>query len=126
MITNKRKTNQRMKILDYLRRAKTHPTAETVYEDVRKDLPAISLGTVYRNLNLLADEGEILRFKVGNEFHFDGDICNHQHCICTKCGKIMDCFKEDISRYAMKNIKMNNFSPSCVTIIFKGLCKDCK
>ena len=120
-----RNTNQKLKILEYLKSVKTHPTADIVYEAVRKDLPAISLGTVYRNLNQLAADGKILMFKIGNESHFDGDICSHQHCVCTECGKIIDCFQKEINQYAMKKIDVKGFTPACVTIIFKGLCEEC-
>ena len=92
IINNKklRNTNQRLKILEYLKCVKTHPTAEQVYNDLRKDMPAISLATVYRNLHLLAEQKEVLRLEINNEYHFDGDSCRHQHCVCKKCGKIID------------------------------------
>lgn len=121
-----RMTSQRMKILRYLRSVKTHPTAEEVYKNVKKDLPAITLATVYRNLNLLADQGEILKIEIGGHFRFDGDKCCHQHFVCQKCGNIFDIFNQKISDYAMKNIRSKDFEPECVTIIFKGLCKKCK
>jgi len=128
MVINKKKnrlTSQRLKILDYLRGVKTHPTAEMVYNAVKKDLPTISLATVYRNLNLLAEQGEIIKLELNSESHFDGDMCNHQHCVCSKCRRIIDIFQEDISEYAMKKIKSSDFKPSCVNIIFKGHCKHC-
>jgi len=128
MIPNKkqRMTNQRLKILDYLRSVKTHPTADMVYQAIKKDLPAISLGTVYRNLNLLADQGQILRLEINNEFHFDGDVCNHQHCVCKSCGKIIDLFQKNISDYALNKIKTKDFNTECVNIIFYGTCKKCR
>jgi len=120
-----RNTNQKMKILGYLKSVKTHPTAETVYKAVKKELPAISLGTVYRNLNKMAEDREILRFKVGNEFHFDGDTCCHQHCECITCGKIIDCFQKELSEYTLKKIDVKGFKPECVNILFKGRCEQC-
>jgi len=120
-----RLTNQRIKILEHLKSVKTHPTAEMVYDKVIKELPAITLATVYRNLNLLADKGEILRLEINNEYRFDGDISFHQHCVCKKCSKIIDLFQKEISGYALNKIKTNDFEPSSVNIIFHGLCKAC-
>ena len=124
-MTPQRMTSQRIKILEYLRSVKTHPTAEMVYEGVKKDLPAISLATVYRNLNLLAEQGEILKLELNGEFRFDGDMCGHVHAVCTKCGKLYDLMDDKIGKYAMKNFKLKGFTPSCVHIIFKGNCNKC-
>ena len=121
-----RMTSQRVKILEYLKGVKTHPTAEDVYRNVKKALPAITLATVYRNLNLLAEQGKILKFKIHNEYHFDADISCHQHCVCKKCGSICDVFQKEISEYALKKAKLGGFKPDCVNVIFKGLCKKCK
>lgn len=118
-------TNQRLKILQYLKKVKTHPRAEEVYEKIKAEMPAISLATVYRNLNRLAEEGEILRLEINKEYHYDGDKCSHQHCLCKKCGIILDVFQKDISEYALSKIKSEGFQPSCVTIMFNGVCKNC-
>lgn len=125
-MTQQRMTNQRIKILEYLRSVKTHPTAEMVYEGVKKDLPAISLATVYRNLNLLAEQGEILKLEIGGEFRFDGDICSHLHAVCTKCGKVSDIMDPKIPAHALKNFRLKGFKPRCVHIIFKGTCTKCR
>jgi len=120
-----RMTNQKLKIMEYLDKVKTHPTAEEVYKAIKKDLPAISLGTVYRNLNLLSAQGKILKLEVNGEYRFDGELCHHQHCVCEKCGKIIDISQKEISEYAMNKVKTSEFKPSCVRIIFHGLCKSC-
>jgi Fur family peroxide stress response transcriptional regulator len=123
---NTRMTNQRLKIMEYLKSVKTHPTAEMVYNKVVKELPKITLATVYRNLNLLADQGEILRLEINNEYRYDADLSFHQHCVCKKCGKIIDLFQKEISRYALNKIRTNNFKPTSVNVIFYGICKKCK
>jgi len=129
-LADTRKTIQKMKILDYLKRVKTHPTAEQVYSAIRKDLPTISLATVYRNLNLLSEQGEIAKLEVNGEFHFDADICCKSHCICKKCGKIIDIYDKDIAKYAMKQFAAGKdtgkFKPSCVSIMFTGTCSACR
>lgn len=122
---NLRNTSQRIKIVEYLKEVKTHPTAEVVYLEIKKELPAITLATVYRNLNLLADKGEVLRLEINKEYHFDGDISNHQHCVCVNCGKIIDVFQKEVSEYVLDKIKTKNFTPNSVTVIINGLCKEC-
>ena len=128
MIPNKQRriSVQRQKILNYLKSVKTHPTAEMVYSGVKNEMPNVSLGTVYRNLNILAEDGEILKLEINNEFHFDGDLCKHQHCVCNQCGKIMDVFQEEISKYALKKINVKGFEAKCVNVIFNGNCKSCR
>ena len=120
-----RMTNQKIKILQHLKSVRTHPTAEMVYAAVKKDLPAISLATVYRNLHQLSREGKVLKLEINGEFRFDGDVCNHQHFVCTECGRIIDIFHEEISEYALKKVKTLKFHPSCVHIIYRGICDKC-
>ena len=121
-----RTTSQRLKILEYLKSVKTHPTAEIIHKAVSKDLPALTLATVYRNLNLLADQGQILRFEIGKEYRFDGDTCCHQHCICRSCGTIIDFEDKKVNDFAIKRLDRKVFEPESVQIMFYGLCKKCK
>ncbi len=118
-MVRKRNTPQMLKVKEYLDRVRTHPTAEDVYSEVVKQIPTMTLATVYRNLHKLADSGEILKIEVNGEYHFDGDTCYHQHCVCKSCGKITDMFRENISQYAMKNLVSPDFTPECVTVIFQ-------
>jgi Fe2+ or Zn2+ uptake regulation protein len=120
-----RMTSQRLKIIEYLRGVKTHPTAEVVYRAVKKDLPAITLSTVYRNLHLLADNGQILRFNINNEYRFDYDTGIHQHFVCEECGRVFDVHDKNICEYAMEKIRSDMFNPKSVRVIFYGTCKDC-
>ena len=78
-------------IKSFLMTRKDHPTADMVYMNVRQQNPNISLGTVYRNLTLLADIGEIQRLRIGDGVdHFDADTSLHYHFVCTKCGCVED------------------------------------
>lgn len=86
-----RNTKQRQVVLEELRKLTSHPTASTLYEIVRHRIPKISLGTVYRNLELLARAGTILKLDTaGEEARFDGNIHRHAHVRCIKCGRVDD------------------------------------
>ena len=117
-------TNQKLKIIQHLEKVRTHPTAEMIYKEVSKDLPAISLATIYRNLNLLALKGKILKLEINGEAHFDGFCSGHPHFVCSNCGKIYDIDQEEISKYALSKIK--RFKAESVRIIFNGICASCK
>ena len=68
-----------------------HPTADMVYESVRKEIPNISLGTVYRNLHFLADHNELKVIHAGDgKEHFDARTTNHSHFVCDECGSVID------------------------------------
>lgn len=84
-------SRQREAIKNFLMTRRDHPTADVVYNSVRNEFPNISLGTVYRNLTLLADIGEIARLRVGDGVdHFDYNTSPHSHFICTECSRVID------------------------------------
>ena len=84
-------SRQRESIKTCLMGRKDHPTADALYTSIREQFPNISLGTVYRNLNLLVDLGEIRKLSCGDGTdHFDYDTSPHYHFVCKECGKIMD------------------------------------
>ena len=84
-------SKQRKRILELLRSTDTHPTASWIYDRLKKEFPALSLGTVYRNLRILQEQGEITHLDFGSTFdRFDGRVEPHYHFICEGCGKIID------------------------------------
>lgn len=86
-----RHSKQREMIKNFLMTRKDHPTADVIYKSVRQQNPNISLGTVYRNLTLLSELGEIQRLRVGDGVdHFDADTSPHYHFVCTECGSVAD------------------------------------
>jgi len=86
-----RMTKQKRLILEILRGTRVHPTADWVYQQARQVIPDISLGTVYRNLRLLCEAGEIMELSFGSTFsRFDGNPLNHYHFVCRQCGRIYD------------------------------------
>ena len=87
----RRMTRQRETILEIVRTSHSHPDAEEVYRLAKKKIPAISLGTVYRNLKLLAEEGAILEVSFfGGASRFDGMLEAHEHFYCKSCGGVQD------------------------------------
>ena len=87
----RRQTRQRRVILEMLQETREHPTAVRVFEQVRREIPTISLGTVYRNLELLVRMGLVRRLEWGGaEAHFDADTNHHYHVRCVQCGRVDD------------------------------------
>ena len=92
-----KRSKQRDMIKSFLMSRKDHPTADIIYMNVRQENPNISLGTVYRNLTLLADIGEIQRLRVGDGVdHFDADTSPHYHFVCTECSSVIDLEMDNI------------------------------
>jgi Fur family transcriptional regulator, peroxide stress response regulator len=119
-----RMTKQREIILDYLKSVTSHPTAEIIHQEVLKDMPNISLGTVYRNLKYLVDEGFVLCIiDNGGINHFDGDISEHGHFFCRKCGKIKDVVFE---KTHMHKKQLDVGIVDSVDHHFYGVCTNCQ
>ncbi len=120
-------SRQRESIKTFLMDRKDHPTADTVYMHVRQQYPNISLGTVYRNLTLLSDIGEISRLNVGDGVdRFDADTTPHQHIVCTHCGCVQDVYLPDADKFLEYADKFYDGILTTQTIYFRGICKDCK
>ena len=118
-------SRQREAILNELRSRCDHPTAAQVYEGVRKTIPNISLGTVYRNLANLVESGEILSVTVGDGYeHFDGDKSFHLHLHCKCCGAIIDSRIEESKINGLT--EFNGFVPESSVCVVYGLCKNCQ
>lgn len=119
-------SKQRELIKECLMNRKDHPTADMVYMDVRGTFPNISLGTVYRNLQLLTDLGEIQKLNVGDGVdHFDAKIFPHYHFICKECGNVIDLQMDNID--TIKDIAGVNFDGQIAGHItyFYGVCGNC-
>lgn len=86
-----RETRQRRLVLKTLRDTRSHPTAEWIFARVREQLPNVSLGTIYRNLNVLKQEGVVREIRsAGRSTRWDADLSPHGHFVCTACGEIRD------------------------------------
>ncbi len=125
-MTNLKYSRQRECIQNFLADSYDHPTADMVYMHVKNEFPNISLGTVYRNLNLLADMGVALKINTPNGGHrFDGHIEPHNHFICKNCGAVVDLQMKEIT--TVDTLAGENFTGTIEghSTVFFGLCEDC-
>lgn len=121
-----RKTKQRELILSVLRSTKSHPTADWIYQEVRKQMPNISLGTVYRNLKTLTEMGEILELSYGSTYsRFDGNAKMHYHFVCEHCGKVYDLDLPVNEAIDTQIEKQYGVSVSQHRLEFYGACREC-
>lgn len=119
-------SKQRDSIKAFLRTRKDHPTAETVYLNIRKEIPNISLATVYRNLSLLTELGEIQKISTAQgPDRFDGNAAPHNHFICQKCGSVLDLDMDSIDK--INDIAGRSFDGKICGHVtyFYGICPDC-
>ncbi len=122
-----RNTRQRRVIVEELRKLRSHPTAADLYEIVRQRLPKISLGTVYRNLDLLAKQGLIRKLEIGgSEKRYDGTAEQHYHVRCVICQRIDD-LHELPSDFAEDDFaNLNGYEIIGHHLEFVGICPECK
>jgi Fur family ferric uptake transcriptional regulator len=119
-------TRQRKIILEELRKVDTHPSADEVYEMVRKRLPRISLGTVYRNLEVLSKCGAIQKLEPGCSLkRFDGDPHEHYHIRCLQCDRVVDAHFDIDLNFTNNDSEGNNFKIIGHKLEFIGLCSKC-
>ena len=121
-----KRSRQRERILEIVRTTNIHPTASWIYERLKEEIPGLSMGTVYRNLNILIDQGFVRKIDFGSTFdRFEANIEPHYHFICEKCGEIFDLdLSIDASLNEMVN-KKTRFSAKRHRIEFYGLCDRC-
>ena len=120
-------SRQREAIKCFLMARKDHPTADVVYHSLRADFPNISLGTVYRNLTLLADLGEIARLRLGDGVdHFDADTSRHYHFICSECGSVLDLHTEFPDSFdSLHGTSVDGNRIDGHAVYFQGICRCC-
>ena len=125
--TRRRNTRQRQVILEELRKLHSHPSAAALYEIVRKRLPNISLGTVYRNLELLSRTGVIQKLNTGQtEARFDGITDQHYHVCCDSCGRVDDLSDAPPDLIDNSVGELQGYEILGHQLQFIGICPDCK
>ena len=122
-----KKSRQREAILQCLVNRYDHPTAETVYLSIKDDFPNISLGTVYRNLSLLEEIGEIIKISTGvGPDHYDYNTAPHYHFICRGCGHVMDIDLDFADELMTQVQESTDLAIESCSVLFTGLCPDCE
>ena len=119
-------SKQRELILKTVLENRVHPTADAVFSLLKPDHPGLSLATVYRNLNQLAENGLLMKIPVpGGADHFDGTLEPHYHMVCEKCGAMVDIPREYVPAFDREVGEKTGCQISGYAILFYGLCKNC-
>ncbi len=119
-----RYSKQREIIWENLTARRDHPSAEMIYQSLKPQHPALSLGTVYRNLNLLVSEGRALRIPFATD-RFDGSVHQHPHFLCTCCGNLTD-LDLPTDEALNRAVEALGHQVTRHDLIFKGSCPHCK
>lgn len=115
---------QRMAVMDYLFKHRTHPTAEEIFNALYPSIPTLSRTTVYNTLKLLVEQGAALGLDIDDkQIHYDGDTSLHAHFKCKSCGMIAD-LPIDKSNNLIA-AQHNGFVITEVNVYYKGYCKNC-
>lgn len=124
---NVRVTPQRQAILRFLKQTDSHPTAEEIYEHVRHSFPGISLATVYNTVNLFVELGLVRELSHSERSsRFDGDVSDHYHLVCNRCGSIADYRGRDLDELEAEVTRDTGFQVSSRRVDFFGLCPACQ
>jgi Fe2+ or Zn2+ uptake regulation protein len=123
----RRQTRQRDAVLRAVRQIGGHADVRTVYDEVRRELPGISLATVYRNLDVLTRQGLINAVRPGQsgQVHYDNNVTHHGHLTCRKCGRIEDIEIASLEARARREFKASGFINLSLDVDIHGLCPAC-
>ena len=122
-----RRSRQRDRILEVLRQTRSHPTAKWLFDRVRKQFPSLSLGTVYRNLGILAKQGLVSRLDFGSGFdRFEATTLPHHHFVCESCGQVTDLDLPVDHSLTQKLQKATGYAATRHEIRLYGLCEKCR
>jgi Fe2+ or Zn2+ uptake regulation protein len=120
-------TRQKEAILKVLKGTRSHPTADWIHREVKKEIPQVSLGTVYRNLKSLRDRGEILELDLGGKLsRYDAYTENHYHFRCDKCDSVLDVDEAVNSEIDGRVANDTGLWVTHHRLEFRGLCRDCQ
>ena len=127
-MADRRQSKKRNAILELIRASRAHPGAQWVYERLKPRFPDLSLGTVYRNIKILTEEGALVSAGVINgEERFDGISAPHSHAVCSCCGLVMDLpDKAEDEIFANRSVTISGFAIDLRKTVFYGLCMRCK
>ena len=124
--TKMRNSATRNSIYQYLCGTKEHPSAEMIFNDLKGDLPNLSLGTVYRNLKQLEEIGRVIRVTtVDNHERYDANCEDHVHLVCDKCGRVIDIMDADINAAKAACNVSGGAKIKHIQIVLNGTCERC-
>jgi Fe2+ or Zn2+ uptake regulation protein len=123
--TKSRNTKQLQVIWEAVKDDTSHPTADQVYDKVRRRLPNVSLGTVYRNLQKLVADEKLQVLMLGRAQHFDPLVGRHQHFICEKCSRVFDVLVDTKDEIMPAKLPHAGFKVTSHQLAFYGACKNC-
>jgi len=121
----RRMTRQRKAVLEVLQNTRNHPDAAWIYQEVKKMVPSISLGTVYRTLDALVKEGKIQALHTGGATRYDAYTDPHPHLFCTRCGAVVDLTLELPHLLEKAQAQNPKVKIESVRLTFEGLCPSC-
>ena len=125
-LVGRRMTKQRVIVFNTIKSLGSHPTAFEIFERVRQELPRVSLSTVYRNLNILVGQGDILPVRgLGQEVHYDHNVHDHCHVLCSICGKVSDIHTDFIDPSRINPRDAEGYVIDDVLITLIGVCPEC-
>lgn len=119
-----RMTRQRQQILAVLAASRTHPSAEEVLAQVRRVLPRVSLGSVYRNLRLLKEAGLVREIVTGDGRRYDAVTAPHPHFVCDRCSRVYD-LPEGLPADLLQQVLPVGFAVSQIYLELRGTCPEC-
>ena len=121
-------TKQREVVLQVIRTAERHLTANEVFNEAKNRLPTISFATVYNSLRYLKDAGHIaeIQFGFSGANRFDAKTARHDHAICNECGKLVDIDLEMPEELVRLAVQYSQFKPESLELTLRGLCPECK
>lgn len=126
-ISNPGLTKQRQAVLQVIREADEHMTANEVFADARRILPGISFATVYNSLRYLKNAGLIGEVHFGTDAaRYDRNLTRHDHALCTKCGKLIDLDLRIPKVLVKEAAELSRFEPESIELTLRGLCPECK
>jgi len=124
MRETRRQTQQLKVVWDAIKHETSHPTADQIYEKVRRTMPTISLGTVYRNLQKLVGEKKLKVMTLGRTQRFDPMVDRHDHFICERCNRVYDIVLKSTEK-VLSSSPRQGFKVTAHQVTLYGVCKNC-
>ena len=125
MKETRRQTQQLKVVWDAIKDETPHPTADQIYEKVRRTMPTISLGTVYRNLQKLVGEKKLKVLTLGRTQRFDPMVDRHDHFICERCNRVYDIVVKSTEKVLSPSLPRQGFKVTSHQVALYGVCKRC-